>query len=125
MKERRKPEYPEKTPGDELKKMPHTKARRLKPQERLEPAQRWQARKADVLTVTPLADLNSNGLSRMLTLADDGLSTKQPVTPTQQSLLSRSSWKKKRHNGAKRQSPKSVQARRKPCDAKTKPCDSF
>ena len=27
-----KPEYPEKTPGDELQKMPHTTARRLKPQ---------------------------------------------------------------------------------------------
>ena len=39
MKERRKPEYPEKTPGDELHKMPHTKARRFKPQARLEPAQ--------------------------------------------------------------------------------------
>ena len=39
MKEGRKPEYLEKTPGDELQKMPHTKARRFKPQERLEPAQ--------------------------------------------------------------------------------------
>ena len=29
MKERRKPEYPEKTPGDELQKMPHTKTRRF------------------------------------------------------------------------------------------------
>ena len=38
MKEGRKPEYPEKTPGDELQKMPHTD-RRLKPQARLEPAQ--------------------------------------------------------------------------------------
>ena len=37
MKEGRKPEYPEKTPGDELQKMPH--ARRFKPQARLEPAQ--------------------------------------------------------------------------------------
>ena len=27
MKEGRKPEYPEKTPGDKLQKMPHTKAR--------------------------------------------------------------------------------------------------
>ena len=27
MKEGRKPEYPEKTPGDELQKMTHTKAR--------------------------------------------------------------------------------------------------
>ena len=49
------PEQPEKSPCDELQKMPHTKARRLKPQVRLEPAQQhwWQARKAGVLTVTP------------------------------------------------------------------------
>ena len=33
MMERRNPEYPEKTPSDELQKMPHTKARRSKPQE--------------------------------------------------------------------------------------------
>ena len=39
MKEGRKPEYPEKTPGDELQKMPHATARRLKPQARLEPVQ--------------------------------------------------------------------------------------
>ena len=39
MREGRKPEYPEKTPGDELQKMPHTTARRFKPQARLEPAQ--------------------------------------------------------------------------------------
>ena len=32
MKEGRKPEYPEKTPGGELQKMPHIKARRFKPQ---------------------------------------------------------------------------------------------
>ena len=50
MKEGRKPEYPEKTLGDKLQKMPHTTARRFKPQARLESA---QARKADVLTVTP------------------------------------------------------------------------
>ena len=37
--EGRKPEYPEKTPGDELQKMPHTTARRLKLQARLEPVQ--------------------------------------------------------------------------------------
>ena len=49
----------------------------------------------------------------MFTLADDGLATKQPVTSTQQSPLSRSSWKKC-HTDAKRQSSKSVQARRKP-----------
>ena len=50
MKEGRKPEYPENTPDDELLKMPLTKARRFKPQPRLEPAlqQWWQARKADV-----------------------------------------------------------------------------
>ena len=39
MKEGRKKEYPEKSPGDELQKMPHTTARRFKPQARLEPAQ--------------------------------------------------------------------------------------
>ena len=39
MKVGRKPEYPEKTPGDELKKMLHTTARRFKPQARLELAQ--------------------------------------------------------------------------------------
>ena len=38
MKVGRKPEYPEKTPGDELQKMSHTTARRFKPQARLEPA---------------------------------------------------------------------------------------
>ena len=37
MKERRKPEYTEKNPGDGLQKMPHTQ--RFKPQARLEPAQ--------------------------------------------------------------------------------------
>ena len=39
MKEGRKPEYPEKTPGDELQKMPHTTAWKFKPQARLEPTQ--------------------------------------------------------------------------------------
>ena len=39
MKKGRKPEYPEKTPGDELQKMPHTTARKFKPKARLEPAQ--------------------------------------------------------------------------------------
>ena len=39
MKEGKKREYPEKTSGDELQKMPHTKARRFKPQVRMEPAQ--------------------------------------------------------------------------------------
>ena len=38
MKEGRKPEYQEKTPDDELQKMPHTKARKCMPQARLEPA---------------------------------------------------------------------------------------
>ena len=48
------PWYPEKTP-DELQKMPHTEVRNVKPQPRLKPAlwHWWQARKADVLTVTP------------------------------------------------------------------------
>ena len=31
MKEGKKPEYSEKTPGDELQERPHTKARRYKP----------------------------------------------------------------------------------------------
>ena len=35
MKEWRIPEYPEKTPDDELQKMPRTKARKFKPQPRL------------------------------------------------------------------------------------------
>ena len=39
MKKGRKLEYPEKTPDDELQKVPHTKAQGYKPQERLEPAQ--------------------------------------------------------------------------------------
>ena len=39
MKEGRKPEYLEKTTEDELQKMPHTKARKFKPQVRLELAQ--------------------------------------------------------------------------------------
>ena len=34
----RKPEYPEKTPDNEVQKMPHSKARRFKSQARLEPA---------------------------------------------------------------------------------------
>ena len=33
--EGRKTEYPEKTPNDELQKMPHTKAQKSKPQPRL------------------------------------------------------------------------------------------
>ena len=39
MNEGRKPEYPEKPPGDELEKMPHTTARRFKPLATLEHAQ--------------------------------------------------------------------------------------
>ena len=38
MKEGKEPEYPEKTPDDELQKMPHAKARKSKPQRRFEPA---------------------------------------------------------------------------------------
>ena len=37
MEERRKPEYPEKTPDDEIQKMQHAEARKFKPQGRLEP----------------------------------------------------------------------------------------
>ena len=37
MKDGRKPEYPEKTPDDELQKMPHTKAGKFEPQLRLKP----------------------------------------------------------------------------------------
>ena len=57
MKEGRKPEYPQKPPRDELQKMLHTTGRSVKPQARLKPAQQhwWQARRADVLTVTPRA----------------------------------------------------------------------
>ena len=39
MDEGRKQEHPEKTPDDELQKIPHTTARRFKPQAKLEPAQ--------------------------------------------------------------------------------------
>ena len=55
MKERRKPEYPEKTPDDALQEVAHTNARKFKPQPRLELALWlwWQAGKADVLTITP------------------------------------------------------------------------
>ena len=55
MKEGTKREYPEKTPDNKLQKLPHTKARKSKPQTRLDPAlwHWWQARKADVLTITP------------------------------------------------------------------------
>ena len=39
MKEGVKSEYPEKTLGDELQKIPHTKARRIKPHAKFQPAQ--------------------------------------------------------------------------------------
>ena len=54
MKEGRKPEYTEKAPGDELA-LENATVRRFKPQARLKPTQQhwWQARKADVLIVTP------------------------------------------------------------------------
>ena len=38
MKEGREPEYPGKSPDDELQKVPHTKARKCKSQARVEPA---------------------------------------------------------------------------------------
>ena len=55
MKEERKPEYTEKTPDNDLQKMPHTTTRKFKPQARIEPAlwHWWQAMEADVLTITP------------------------------------------------------------------------
>ena len=63
MKYGRKPEYPEKTPDNKLQKMPHTTAWRFKPQARLEPTQQhwWQARKADMLTVTPCVAMHHPG----------------------------------------------------------------
>ena len=65
MKEGRKPEYPEKTAGEELQKMPHTKALRSKPQARFEPVQHpwWQATKADTLTTRPSTEVRSRWLS--------------------------------------------------------------
>ena len=38
MKEGRKPQYPKKTPDDKLQKVPHSEARKCKPQPRLESA---------------------------------------------------------------------------------------
>ena len=57
MKVGRKPECSDKTPDDELQKIPYTTVRKFKPQPRLEPALQhwWQARKARVLTITPRA----------------------------------------------------------------------
>ena len=56
-------------PGDELPKMPHTEARRFKTQPRLEPSQQhwWQARTADVLTVTPRVALSTGDRLRQQT----------------------------------------------------------
>ena len=55
MKEWRKPEYPAKAPDDDLQKRPHIKARKVKPQARLEPtlSHLWQAKKAGTLPTTP------------------------------------------------------------------------
>ena len=57
---------PEKTSGDEHQKMPYTKPRRFQPQARLEPSQYhwWQARKADVLTVTRRVALRLTSFNR-------------------------------------------------------------
>ena len=65
-----KPAYQEKTPGDELQKMPHAKARRFKLQARLEPKQQhwWPARKVDVLTITPRAAPTDNDNKIILTV---------------------------------------------------------
>ena len=66
MKEGRTPKYPEKTPGDKLQEMPHTSARRLKPQARLEPVQwHWcKARKAEMLTATPHVAPNTDEIEQ-------------------------------------------------------------
>ena len=55
MMEGRKPEYPEKSPYDELQKCHILKQKKIKTQRRFKPAQQhwWQSRKADVLTITP------------------------------------------------------------------------
>ena len=68
--EGRKPEYPEKTHDDELPIMPHTKVRKFQAQPRLEPALQhwWQARKTDVLTITPHI-LAVDGKARFKTLS--------------------------------------------------------
>ena len=60
MQEGKKLEYPEKTHDDELQKMTHTAARKLKIP-RLRPVLQhyWQARKADVPTITPRVALMS------------------------------------------------------------------
>ena len=83
MKSGRKPEYLEKTSGDKPQKMPHTTSRILKPQVRLEPAQkhRWQARQADVLTVTPRVALKNTVIA---------------LSPMSKSLLLYAVHKKKR-----------------------------
>ena len=63
MNEGREPEYLEKTPDDEIQKMPHTPARKFKPLPGLEPAlwHWWQARKADVQTITPHVTPSTGG----------------------------------------------------------------
>ena len=68
MKEGKKPEYMENTPDDDLQKMSHTKAQKFTPQARLEPAQWswWQARQADLLTVTPRVTPDWHPLSPFL-----------------------------------------------------------
>ena len=88
MKEGRKPECPEKTPGDELQKMPHIKARRFNPQARLEPVQYhwWQARKADMLTLTPrIAPIRYVPVYRIHSIPDRqqmiAHTSEEPLTP--------------------------------------------
>ena len=54
-----------------------------------------------------LAGLNISGLNRVLTHADHGLPTKQPVTPPQQSPLPENSWEKC-YSDAERQGSKSI-----------------
>ena len=61
MKVGKKPECPQKTPDDELQKMPHTQAPKFKPNRESNPHTSTGRRKADiapdVLTITPLLTL--------------------------------------------------------------------
>ena len=85
MKEGKEPEYLEKTPDDELQKMTQSKARKSKPQPRLEPAlwHWWQARKADVLTITPrVAPKQPSVRVLRLSLSFDGLVHTVPCCAT-------------------------------------------
>ena len=76
MKEGRNAEYPEKTPDDELQKMSHTKAKKFKPQPRLELALKhwWQARKTGVLTMSPRVAPVTRDVSSGVHIVTQGMS---------------------------------------------------